>query len=209
MNNSTISSLVTSLWRAMRNCPRNGSRVPSVAAIATETNARLRWSRPGLDHESPNACLVANRRKSSPDRGSPMPNGSSSGLPNNSAACSNAATSAGSLCAIDFLSLRLRDHIRHVMQDAVPGDLPLAADAAQVGVVVAGLDGSDGALDTEGPLRPAACRAGGSEDLEDDELGVHVRPVTVDLDDVVRRGVVTGATLGVRGHEVVDRILHA
>src|SRR4051812_11857424 len=157
MNNSTISSLVTPLWRAMRNCPRNGSRVPRVAAMATETSARLRWSRPGLDHESPNACLVANRRKSSPDCGSPVPSGSSSGSPNNSAAFSNAATSAGSLRSIE---LRLRDHIRHVMQDVVPGDLPLAADAAQVGVVVAGLDGSDGALDTEGPLRPAACRAG-------------------------------------------------
>src|SRR4051794_10304665 len=63
--------------------------------------------------------------------------------------------------------LGLRDHIGHVMQDAVPRDLPLVADAAQIGVVVAGLDGSDGALDTEGPLGPAACRAGGSADLED------------------------------------------
>src|SRR3954467_7488454 len=68
--------------------------------MVTDTNARLRWSRPGLDHESPNACLVANRRKSSPDCGSPMPKGRSRGLPNNSAAISNAAVSARSLCSI-------------------------------------------------------------------------------------------------------------
>src|SRR5712691_231378 len=54
MNRSTISSLLTPLLRAIRSCPRRGSRVPSAAAMATETRARLRSSSALRAQESPN-----------------------------------------------------------------------------------------------------------------------------------------------------------
>ena len=59
MKDSTISSFVTPLLRAMRNCPRNGSSTPSVAAIVTETRARVRVSRCSVrGHASPKAFYV-------------------------------------------------------------------------------------------------------------------------------------------------------
>ena len=42
----------------MRSCPRSGSWVPSVAAIATEISARLRSSRPSRGHDWPKVAMV-------------------------------------------------------------------------------------------------------------------------------------------------------
>jgi hypothetical protein len=72
--------------------PAKGSRVPSAAAMATETRAQLRSSAVRVQ-ESPKVRTVASRRKSAPEAGSPGASGSTRAWPSRRSAVASARCS--------------------------------------------------------------------------------------------------------------------
>src|SRR5689334_15725842 len=87
-----------------------------------------------------------------------------------------------------------------VVDDLLVADAPRPVGPAEGELVVARLDGLDGALGAERAGRPAALRPPAPGDVEGNELGVDSGFVAVDGDEVVVGGVVAPAQGRVRCH---------
>lgn len=103
--------------------------------------------------------------------------------------------------ALASLSWKRKREIHH---DAKRLELPGAIDTAQAGAIVSWLDRSYSALCAERARRPPIGWPLFANHFEDDELGVELRLITVDLDDRVVCRVMTPAQWRVRLHHVRD-----